>query len=206
MRFWMVGLLAAGVAAVVIGCAPSAEELRAMVQAEVQAEVAKIVVPPGPQGAEGVQGVEGAQGPQGLQGATGEQGQAGPRGDRGEQGPTGQSGPAGAAGAAGPPGASGAQGPAGPMGPPGSSGAQVAIPKVLEVEELIVRAKGGCCYLSIGASDTDSVVSLNWYNSGGFSGQIFAGSTVGMMLANRSSGAGWTEVCIDDGSIGLCPK
>ena len=56
MRLWLLGLLVGGVLAVSIGCAPSEDDLRAMVEAEVQVAVAKIVVPPGPQGAEGAAG------------------------------------------------------------------------------------------------------------------------------------------------------
>ena len=202
MTRWMVVLLAIGVIVVNTGCAPSAEEIRAMVQAEVQAEVAKIVVPPGPQGIEGPQGVEGAEGPQGLPGERGEQGSEGPRGDRGEQGPPGSSGPAGPAG---PPGASGAQGPAGPAGPPGSSGTQVAIPKVLEVERLIVRSKEGGPYLSIVSRDDGRVASIGWHGaSGGVNGEIYAGSVRGMVLRNYD-GPDWTRVCIANGSIVLCP-
>ena len=190
MRLWIVGLLAVGVVAVTIGCAPSAEELRAMVQLEVQLEVAKIVVPPGPQGVEGPPGETGDQGPEGA------------RGDRGEQGPPG---PSGAAGAAGPPGASGAQGAAGPMGAPGSSGEQVAIPKILEVEELIVRRPGEA-YLSLHAGVEGRVATVVWHQSSGqIDAEIYGGSTAGMALRQTNLDGTVTEICIYNGNIGLCP-
>ena len=85
----------------VTACAPSAEEIRRMVQEE----VAKIEVPAGPEGEQGVQGVPG---PEGQEGPEGKQG------DPGEDGEPGQDGAPGQDGEAGKPGPEGKQGPPGP--------------------------------------------------------------------------------------------
>ena len=90
----------------------------------------------------------------------GEQGPMGPRGDRGQQGQTGAPGPAGSRGDR------GELGPSGPAGPPGSGGA-VEIPKVLEVEELVVRKGGAGGYMRLVAGDSGRVAVIAWYRSDG---------------------------------------
>ena len=97
---------------------------------------------------------------------------------------------------------------AGPAGPPGSSGSQVVIPKVLEVEELIVRRQDGGGYLRIVGGTSGRVARISWHSSSrGVTGEIYAGSTEGMVLQEWDGGgpSNWTRVCIGDGSIGLCP-
>ncbi len=114
--FCIVFVLIAGLFAVV-GCSPSSEEIRRVVQSE----VAKPELPPGPQGEQGPQGAVAPQGPQGERGPQGPQGAAAPPGPQGEQGPQG---PEGAAAPQGPKGERGLQGAAGPQGPQGEPGPQ----------------------------------------------------------------------------------
>ena len=189
------------------GCAPSDAEIQEMVRAEVAKEVAKIEVLPGEQGPQGKQGPQGEPGPQGEQGSVGpqgeqgKQGEIGPRGDRGQPGQVGVQGPAGSRGDTGP------QGPSGPAGPPGASGGAASIPKVLEVEELIVRMDGGGGYLRLRGGEEGRVALIQWYSgSGTLAAQAFGGSTVGFKIENKNSEAeGWTEHCVDEGVSGICP-
>ena len=146
----------------------------------------------GAQGVQGVQGEHGAQGDPGIQGApglpgaqgeTGAQGQqgqekAGPQGVRGEAGPQGA---VGARGAKGDPGEMGPDGPRGPQGEQGlqgepglqgvegPAGATTTIPKVLEVEELVVRgaAGPGSLLLDGGSVANEERPAITWFNEDG---------------------------------------
>ena len=185
----------------VVGCAPSDAEIRGIVQEEVAKEVAKIDVPPGPPGEQGPQGEVGPQGPAGERGEIGETGPTGPIGPRGDRGAPGQ---VGVQGPAGPRGDRGEQGPPGPAGPTGST-AQVEIPDVLEVKELIVRNGHDSGYLRLVAGNEDSTAAIAWYSSDGtFVGQIYAGSVFGLGLENRNRDDSWTAFCIHEGEVGLC--
>ena len=108
-----------------VACGPSDDELAALIEAEVARQMA--LVPPAPQGEVGPEG------PQGLQGVEGPQGLVGPQGPQGLTGPLVVAGPQGRAGPDGSVGLRGPEGERGPMWPPAT------IPKILEVEELIVR-------------------------------------------------------------------
>lgn len=115
--------LAALLLGLLVSCGPSDAELAALVQAEVERQVA--LIPPAPQGdtgPEGPQGPQGVQGQQGLVGPQGPQGETGPQGAEGPQGLTGPQGPKGTKGDQGDQGAAGARGPEGPRGEPGPSG------------------------------------------------------------------------------------
>ena len=109
-----------------VACAPSDERIQRIVEAE----VAKLELPPGPAGPRGEVGPQGEIGPRGergLTGAQGEQGVAGPAGSRGERGERGFTGPQGEQGVAGPAGSRGERGEVGPQGErglPGTRGPQ----------------------------------------------------------------------------------
>ena len=182
---------------------PSDEELAAMVAAEVERQVA--LIPPAPQGdtgPEGTQGPQGVAGPQGLIGPQGPQGLTGPAGPQGATGPQGRAGPAGPIGLQGP---KGDTGPTGPAGAPGAPGSSVAIPKILEVEELIVRADGASQYLHLIPGKDGKVGSIRWRDeSGNIEAQIYGGSVAGMVLENWHQGS-WTSICIAGGRVGVCP-
>ena len=183
-------------------CGPSDEELAAMVAAEVERQVA--LVPPAPQGdrgPDGPQGPQGVEGPQGLVGPVGPQGLTGPQGPQGATGPQGRVGPAGSVGVQGPKGDLGPQGPAGAAGRDGSA---VSIPKVLEVEELIVSS-GGWGKLVFTSGDDDNVPAVRWVTrSGSEVATIWGGTTDGIIMRNRNDDGSWTRVCIDEGRIGIC--
>ena len=198
----VLGVLASVVLA---GCGPSDEVLAAMIQAEVERQVA--LIPPAPQGDPGQDGEQGPGGPQGPQGVEGPQGLVGPEGQQGltgPQGPQGVAGPRGLTGSTGPEGPRGATGSPGPAGPPGAVG---GIPKPFEVEELTIRKPGAWGYLSILPGDEDSVPVIRWhYSSGRIAGQILAGSVSGMILTNVNDDRSLTAYRIDEGKAGLCPK
>ena len=187
-----------------VGCAPNDAEIQEMVRAEVAKEVAKIEVPSGDQGRQGEQGPQGEPGPQGEQGPAGPQGEQGKQGEIGPRGDRGQPGQVGVQGPAGP---RGDTGPQGPSGPAGASGGAASIPKVLEVEELIVRMDGGGGYLRLRGGEEGRVALIQWYSgSGTLAAQAFGGSTVGFKIENKNSEAeGWTEHCVDEGVSGICP-
>lgn len=186
-------------------CGPSDEELTALVAAEVERQVA--LVPPAPEGPEGDQGPQGPQGVEGSQGAvgpTGPQGLTGPQGPQGATGPQGRVGPAGSLGVQGPKGDPGLQGPSGPAGRDGTA---VGIPKVLEVEELIVRSSDGTQHLRLSAGTEGFTASIQWISTqtGTVDSQMYGGSTNGMVLENRNDdNTSWTEFCIDEGAASIC--
>ena len=91
VRLCIVLVLIAGMFAV-IGCQPSEEEIRRIVQSEVD----KLELPEGEQGLRGevgAQGEAGVQGPRGEASAQGEQGPQGEAGPQGERGPQGEAAP-----------------------------------------------------------------------------------------------------------------
>lgn len=186
-------------------CGPSDEELAAMVAAEVERQVA--LVPPAPQGdrgPDGPQGPQGVEGPQGLVGPVGPQGLTGPQGPQGATGPQGRVGPAGSVGVQGPKGDPGLQG---PPGQAGRDGTAVGIPKVLEVEELIVRSSDGTQHLRLRAGTEGFTASIQWVSTqdGTVDTQMYGGSTRGMVLKNRNDdNSSWTEFCIDEGAARIC--
>ncbi len=115
---------AVALALLLAACGPSDEELTAMVQTEVERQVA--LIPPAPQGEVGPQGPQGIQGEPGKDGERGEVGPQGPQGVQGPIGPRGVEGPQGergATGSEGPVGRRGEQGPTGATGPQGEPGA-----------------------------------------------------------------------------------
>lgn len=162
-------------------CGPSDEELAALVEAEVAKQVA--LIPPAPQGEVGAEGAEGPQGPQGVQG---------PQGAIGPQGPQGLTGP---------------QGPKGETGPQGAAGPPPEIPKRIEVEELVVRGSADGGYLVLRPGSENRVAVIEWYGPDGVqNGEIFAGSTSGMVLSERNNDNTWTQVCIVENTYGLCAQ
>lgn len=180
-------------------CGPSDEELAALVAAEVERQMA-LVPPP----EDGPQGEQGPQGPQGVEGAQGLIGPQGPQGLTGPQGPQGATGPQGRVGPAGPLGIQGPQGDTGPQGPAGPPGSAADIPKVLEVEELIVRGDTSGGYLRLVGGTEGRVASIEWYHSDGtLTSTIWGGAVSGMKLSERSGGS-WTEFCIDAGTAKIC--
>ena len=180
-------------------CGPSDEKLAALVEAEVGKQVA--LIPPAPQGEAGAEGTQGPQGVQGPQGAVGPQG---PQGLTGPQGPQGATGPQGRVGPAGP---VGVQGPKGETGPQGAAGPAPEIPKRLEVEELVVRDPNGGGYLILRPGAEGHVAVIEWYGPDGVqNGEIFAGSTSGMVLGDRNNDNSWTAVCIVENTYGLCAQ
>ena len=120
-RFWflIVLILTAGMFAVV-GCSPSPseEEIRRIVQSEVD----RLELPEGEQGLRGEVGAQGESGEQGPQGEAGPPGERGEQGLRGEVGAQGESGEQGPQGEAGPPGERGEQGLRGETGAQGERG------------------------------------------------------------------------------------
>ena len=85
------------------------------------------------------------------------------------------------------------------MGPPAT------IPKVLEVEELIVRSDDSGAYMRLVGGSEGKVAKIEWYTSGGqVVAQIWGGSTRGMVLSNCQNGR-WSEFCIEAEQIGPCP-
>lgn len=180
-------------------CGPSDEKLAALVETEVAKQVA--LIPPAPQGevgAEGAQGPQGVQGPQGLIGPQGPQGLTGPAGPQGATGPQGRVGPAGPIGL---------QGPKGETGPQGPAGSSAEIPTRLEVEELVVRGSDDGWYLVLRGGTEENVASIEWYSPDGTQyGEIFAGSTFGMVLGERNRDNSWTAVCINENTYGLCAQ
>ncbi len=180
-------------------CGPSDEKLAALVEAEVAKQVA--LVPPAPQGevgAEGQQGPQGVQGPQGAIGPQGSQGLTGPQGPQGATGPQGRVGPAGPVGV---------QGPKGEAGPQGLPGSAAEIPTRLEVEELVVRSSPDGGYLVLRSGAEDRVATIEWYGPDGVQyGEIYAGSTSGMVLSDRNNDSSWTQVCIVENTYGLCAQ
>ena len=175
--------------------------------AEVERQVALVPpAPQGPEGSQGPQGLQGVEGPQGTVGPTGPQGLTGPHGPQGATGPQGRVGPAGSVGVQGPKGDSGLQG---PPKPAGRDGTAVGIPKVLEVEELIVRSGDGGQHLRLRAGTEGFTASIQWVSTqtGTVDSQMYGGSTKGMVLENRNDdNSSWTEFCIDESTFGLCPQ
>ena len=153
-------------------CGPSEDEIDqriasavAAAEARTDSKIETISLTPGPQGERGEQGIRGRTGLQGPRGETGPAGASGPRG------PMGFRGEVGIQGFAGPKGDPGPQGPPGAQGPPGRDGSAASIPKVLEVEKLVVRKPGDNTYIVIGDVDADSEHStIEWYDSGGARG------------------------------------
>ena len=183
-------------------CGPSDAELAALVEAEVAKQVA--LIPPAPQGEVGAEGAEGPQGPQGVQGPQGAIGPQGPQGLTGPQGPQGATGPQGRVGPAGP---VGVQGPKGETGPQGAAGPPPEIPKRIEVEELVVRGSADGGYLVLRPGSENRVAVIEWYGPDGVqNGEIFAGSTSGMVLSERNNDNTWTQVCIVENTYGLCAQ
>ena len=191
-----------------IGCGAGQEDVdRAIATAVAEAEarmdakletVTKMEGPIGPQGEVGPAGPQGEPGPAGPQGQQGAQGETGPRGDRGSAGQVGVQGPQGPRGDTGP------QGPPGPPGPAGGT-AQVEIPDVLEVKELVVRRTNDGGHLRLVGGNSNRTAAILWYNSAGtYVGQIYAGSIYGMGLENRNDDDSWTVFCINEGEVGLC--
>ena len=183
-------------------CGPSDEELAAMVAAEVERQMA-LVPPP----EDGPQGEQGPQGPQGVEGAQGLIGPQGPQGLTGPQGPQGATGPQGRVGPAGPVGVQGPKGDTGPQGPAGAPGSAADIPKVLEVEELLVRSSDGNQHLRLRAGTEGFTASIQWVDtpSGTVDSQMYGGSVDGMVLTNRNDdNSSWTDFCIDEGTARIC--
>jgi len=166
--------------------------------ANLQAQISKIKLLPGPPGPQGPVGPIGPQGPkgdlglQGLQGLTGPQGLTGLQGPKGEQGlpgqtgPQGEAGPSGLAGPQGPQGESGAQGlvgPQGPIGPQGPAGISTSLPDYL---------KPRIPYGDVRRNNLDLVIywqnSSSWYND---LGKILDTSFV-------SNGISWGTITITD--------
>ena len=199
-------LVVLGVLAIVVsaGCGPTDEALAAMIEAEVERQVA--LIPPAPQGDPGQ---DGPQGPQGLQGVEGSQGLVGPEGQQGEtgpQGPQGVAGPQGLSGPAGPEGPRGVAGSAGPVGPMGPAGVVSGIPNVLEVEELIIKSQAGGGYMRLAAGGEGRVAKITWHHTNGNrNGTIWAGSQIGLMLEDRNDDDSFTAYCVHEGTFGLCP-
>ncbi len=177
-------------------------DVEGMVRAEVEAQVAGLAIPPGPPGPPG------SQGPQGPDGRDG----------RGEPGP------------AGPEGASGVDTETRAyvddqvrqierelvnlrvktetdiQALRGVPIRRVEIPAVLEVEELIVRSPDSGPWMRLVSGEGNTGV-IEWHNSAasGPVAYIFAGATSGMAFLQFNFDGTWTEICIRDGEIGLCP-
>ena len=195
-------VLAALLLGLLVSCGPSDAELAALVQAEVERQVA--LIPPAPQGdtgQEGAQGPQGVEGSQGLIGPQGTQGQTGPQGPQGATGPQGPSGRAGSTGLQGP---KGDPGPAGPAGAPGSSG-NLEIPKILEVEQLIIRKSHDDQYITINAGTATETPSIRWHFSSGVVASVIQGaSTEGLVLSDNTDSSEWTSFCIGDRKANIC--
>ena len=184
-------------------CGPSDEELAAMVAAEVERQVA--LVPPPQDGPQGERGEQGQQGPQGVEGPQGAVGPVGPQGLVGPQGPQGATGPQGRVGPSGPIGLQGPKGDTGPRGPAGAPGSAADIPRILEVEELIVRRHSNGGYLHIRGGADGRVADISWYHPGGEHAAAISGGTInGMILEQRNNNGSYTEVCIDENRFALC--
>ena len=181
------------------GCGPSQEEIDQTVAAAVaeaegrmDAKLQIISLTPGPQGEQGIQGVEGPQGPQGE---PGEAGPAGPSGPRGPMGFKGDFGEQGFTGLPGPQGEPGPQGPPGPQGAPGRDGSSVSIPKVLEVEKLVVRKPDAGGYLVLEPGEEGKVATISWHSSNGTRWSVLLGGTNdGFVIINDL-----TSYCFDGG-------
>ena len=63
---------------------------------------------------------------------------------------------------------------------------------------------GGGSLRVIGGSE-GRVAVIRWYSSEDeLVGEVYAGSTVGMVLENKDRDGSWTSHCIDEGVSGLC--
>lgn len=188
------------------GCGPSQEEIDQTVaaavaeaEARMEAKIQIISLTPGPQGEQGIQGIQGIIGPQGPQGETGPAGQSGPRGPMGFKGEVGIQGFAGPPGPQGDPGPQGQPGPPGPAGAPGSV---ASIPKVLEVESLIIRKPGDGGYIEIRAGEPGKVADIVWRGDDGIAdGFLFAGSARGDLTYKYWIDGEWRYVCFDGGRV-----
>ena len=96
-------------------------------------------------------------------------------------------------------------GPQGSPGPAGAAGTAAGLPKVLEVEELIVRSDSGGGSIRIRSGAEGKVADIQWFSSSGaHSASIYGGTTRGMVLEERNRDDSYTEVCIWKQSVGLC--
>ena len=62
--------------------------------------------------------------------------------------------------------------------------------------------------MTLAGGDEGRTAYIVWFNHAGeFVGQILAGSINGLVLSTRNSDAqGWTEICINEEQILLCPE
>ena len=195
-------------ALLLVACGPSTDEIDQRIAAAVaEAEgrmdakveaVTKMEGPLGPQGEIGPVGPQGEPGPVGTQGPQGTQGEIGPRGDRGSSGQVGVQGPQGPRGDTGP------QGPPGTAGPPGSA---TSIPRVLEVEELIVRVDNGTSYIRFqpGTAGRASWITFHDADTDRVIGSLNGGTARGFVITDTKPGMEKTSFCIDAGVAGICP-
>ena len=191
----VLGILTVLMALALVGCSgPSDAEIAESVRLEVERQVAEIEIPPGPVGLEGP---EGQPGPQGIQGERGGEGLSGTRGDMGAPGAVGREGPRGVPGP---------QGERGDMGLPGPIGPQTTMPKVLEVEELIVRGQDGGSYMLLRAGEDGRVARVEWRlgETGQLVSAVSGGSASGLILQDVNPDGTWTVFCIYGGTVELC--
>ena len=195
-------------------------ELLRSVEQMVQAEVAKIVVPPGPQGErgeQGPQGVRGEQGPQGVrgeQGLRGERGLQGPSGARGNQGPQGEQGEQGPQGEQGIQGLRGERGPQGPLGergllgPQGEQGPAGVIPSEIHAERIVLHKDGAVMVLDAETEGNAPRIiwyyDMNDYELNSVSGRITFGTNSGEVVVIHWDGARYINTCLDEGAWGPC--
>ena len=196
------------VAFVVSGCWASQEDIAAAVaeaegrmDAKVEA-VTKMEGPLGPQGELGPVGLQGESGPVGPQGETGPAGPSGPRGPMGFKGDFGEQGFVGPPGPKGPKGDPGAQGPPGLPGMAGPPGGTVSLPKVLQVEKLIIRNSGLVGgYLVIEPGKEGKVASITWHDDDGIPGAFLLGGTENGFVIGSYEGGEWRSYCLDNGRL-----
>ena len=194
----VLSIIVALFALLLVACGPSEEEIDRRIAAAVaaaesrtDAKIETIGLTPGEQGIQGIQGAPGVEGPPGPQG---ERGQVGPSGPRG---PMGFKGEVGIQGFAGPKGDPGPQGPPGAQGPPGRDGTAASIPKVLEVEKLIIRKPGAS-----GQHLELTPLSVSWYHEDGELGTFLGGATpIGFVILNDDSDGETRVYCIDRGRL-----
>ena len=192
--FLLLGLL-------LVACGPSQDEIDqriaaavAAAEARTDAKIETISLTPGPQGERGEQGIRGRSGLQGPRGETGPAGASGPRGPMGFKGEVGIQ---GFAGPPGPQGEPGPQGPPGAQGPPGRDGSAASIPKVLEVEKLIVRDSQGGGYLVLEPGAEGNVAAIEWRDSdGSLTAFLFGGTNNGFIVYDDG-----TAYCFDNGRM-----
>ena len=80
-------------------------------------------------------------------------------------------------------------------------------PPVLQVEELIVRSPDGGSWMRLAAGDGKNAL-IEWHIStvpGGPVAYVFGAGARGLALWQYNFDGTWTEICILEGEIGLCP-